>query len=140
MNKSKEKSVDELINSINPTDDFSFFKSAWKLDIILTVVNFLNKISELLDMIHKCLKGIKNYFRKRKKCEDMTIEEFCQEMNCTTEYFEQLCSDIKAITSYSDEECIRLAKATFFGDYMQDIDAETASKNLQEVMEKYELK
>lgn len=74
------------------------------------------------------------------KYEDMTVEEFCKEMNCTTEYFEQLCSDIKKVTSCSYVKCISLAKATFFGDYMQDIDAETASKNLQEVMEKYELK
>lgn len=70
------------------------------------------------------------------KYEDMTVEDFCKEMNCTTEYFEQICNDIKKITSYSDEKCIKIAKATFFGNDMQDIDAETASKILQETMEK----
>lgn len=73
------------------------------------------------------------------KYEDMTVEKFCEEMNCTTEYFKQLCSDIKQITSYSDEECIKIAKVTFFGNDMQDIDAETANQILQEAMEKYEL-
>lgn len=71
------------------------------------------------------------------KYEDMIVEDFCKEMNCTTEYFEQLCSDIKEVTSCSDDKCIRLAKATFFGNDMQDIDAETTNKILQEAMEKY---
>lgn len=128
MNKIKEKVVDNLKynNNFIPI-------TSWKFDIMIRIIDFLNKIN-------RCLKVIKNRFRKQKKCEDMTVDEFCKEMNCTTEYFEQLCSDIKVITSYSDEKCIELAKATFFGDYMQDIDAETASKNLQEAMEKYQLK
>lgn len=128
MNKSKEKVVDNLKYNSNFTPITS-----WKFDIIIKIIDFLNAI-------HRCFKVIKNRFRKQKKCEDMTVDEFCKEMNCTTEYFEQLCSDIKEITAYSDEKCIELAKATFFGDYMQDIDAETASRNLQETMEKYELK
>lgn len=82
---------------------------------------------------------MKKYIRKRKNYEDMTVEEFCKEMNCTTEYFYQMCSDIKKITSYSDEECIRIAKLSFFGDCMQDIDVETASNILQETMKEYEL-
>lgn len=68
----------------------------------------------------------------------MTVEEFCKEMNCTTEYFEQLCSDIKKVFSCSDDECISFAKSTFFGNDMQDINAETASRILRETMEKYE--
>lgn len=74
------------------------------------------------------------------KYEDMTVEDFCKEMNCTTEYFEQLCSDIKKVTSCSYDKCISLAKATFFGDNMQDINEETANKILQETMEKYKEK
>ena len=73
------------------------------------------------------------------KYEDMTVEKFCKEMNCTTEYFEQLCNDIKQVTSYTDDKCIEIAKATFFGNTMQDIDVETANKILQETMEKYKL-
>lgn len=106
--------------------------TSWKFDVMMKIIDFLN-------MFHKYLKGIKTHFIKQKKCEDMTVEKFCKEMNCTTEYFKQLCSDIKQITSYSDDECIKIAKATFFGNDMQNIDAETASRILRETMEKYEL-
>lgn len=71
------------------------------------------------------------------KYEDMTVKDFCKEMNCTTEYFEQLCSDIRKVTYCSYDKCISLAKATFFGNDMQDINAETASRILQETMERY---
>lgn len=126
MNNSKEK---VFTNNLEFNNHFTPITS-WKFDVMMKIIDFLN-------MFHKCLKGIKARFIKQKKCEDMTVEEFCKEMNCTTEYFKQLCSDIKQITSYSDEECIKIAKATFFGNDMQDIDAETANKILQETMEKY---
>lgn len=139
MNKSKEKSVDEMIDDLKFIDDFSLMESSWRTKIIINVINFMNNITNFLCIFKKSLKAVKGYVRKQKNVKNMTVEEFCKEMNCTIEYFEQICNDIKEITFYSDEKCIELAKANFFGDYMQDIDAETASKILQEVMEKYKL-
>lgn len=99
-----------------------------------------NKVKDLFYRFHNYLKATNRSFRIQEKYEDMTVEEFCKEMNCTTEYFEYLCKEMKKIFEYSDDECIEYTKLCFFGGHMPDIDIEETSNNLQKVMEKYEHK
>lgn len=57
MRKNKKKSVDELINDLKFTDNFTRLAS-WKIDVILKIINFLTRINNFPKVIKNVVKSI----------------------------------------------------------------------------------
>lgn len=60
MRKSNEiNDIDEMINKLEFTDNWSSFRPLVKTEIIIKIINFLNKIVDILDTFNRCLKNNK---------------------------------------------------------------------------------